>query len=136
MIAEDTHPSDNGRESQPRPGTTPDALRNPAVDSPAGATALRAAGQASAGLEGGVEHAAAALKPRMRGWLHTGMIPLSLAGGIVLIALSRSAAAVAACSVFAVSALLCSGQVGSTTAGRGAREVRRFCGDWTTRTSS
>ena len=130
MIAEDTHPSDNGRESQPRPGTTPDALRHPGVDSRAGATALRAAGQASAGLEGGVEHAAAALKPRMRGWLHTGMIPLSLAGGIVLIALSRSAAAVAACSVFAVSALLLFGTSGvyhrGTWGPRGEAVLRRL----------
>ncbi|MFD0169230.1 hypothetical protein ACFVJH_34645 [Streptomyces decoyicus] len=106
MIAEDAQPPANGQESQPRPGTTPDTLRTPAVDSPAGATALQAAWQTAVGLEGGVEGAAAALKPRMRGWLHAGMFPLSLAGGIVLIALSRSAAAVAACSVFAVSALL------------------------------
>jgi len=35
----------------------------------------------------------------MRGWLPAGMFPLALAGGIVLIVLSRSAAAVAACSV-------------------------------------
>ncbi|WUH95888.1 hemolysin III family protein [Streptomyces sp. NBC_00433] len=42
----------------------------------------------------------------MRGWLHAGVFPLSLAGGIVVIAVSRSAAAVAACSVFALSAWL------------------------------
>ncbi|MFD1275381.1 hemolysin III family protein [Streptomyces kaempferi] len=53
-----------------------------------------------------MERAAAALKPRMRGWLHAGVFPLALAGGIVLIAVSRSAAAVAACSVYAVSACL------------------------------
>ncbi|XCM84445.1 hemolysin III family protein (plasmid) [Kitasatospora sp. HUAS MG31] len=57
-------------------------------------------------MEGGVEHAAAVLRPRMRGWLHAGVFPLSLAGGIVLIALSHRAPAAAACSVYALSACL------------------------------
>ena len=130
MIAEDAQPLADGRESQPRPGTTPDTLRTPAVDSPAGATPLQAARQAAASLEGGVEDVAAALKPRMRGWLHVGMIPLSLVGGIVLIALSRSAAAVAACSVFAVSALLLFGTSGVYHRGawgpRGEAVLRRL----------
>ncbi|MGW2354177.1 PAQR family membrane homeostasis protein TrhA [Actinacidiphila glaucinigra] len=106
MIAEDTQPPAHGRESQPRPGATPDALRTSPVDAPVGATGRLAAGQSAAGLEGGVERAAAALKPRMRGWLHAGVFPLALVGGIVLIAVSRSAAAVAACSVYALSACL------------------------------
>jgi len=42
----------------------------------------------------------------MRGWLHAGMFPLALAGGIVLLAFSRSASVAAACSVYAVAALL------------------------------
>ncbi|WP_405624755.1 hemolysin III family protein [Streptomyces sp. NBC_00016] len=42
----------------------------------------------------------------MRGWLHAGVFPLALVGGIVLTAVSRSAAAVAACSVYALSACL------------------------------
>jgi hemolysin III len=53
-----------------------------------------------------VEQAAAALKPRMRGWLHADVFPLALAGGIVLIAVSRTGAAVAARAVYAVSACL------------------------------
>ncbi|MEV8100554.1 hemolysin III family protein [Streptomyces sp. TLI_235] len=53
-----------------------------------------------------MEHAAAAVRPRMRGWLHAGVFPLSLAGGIVLIALPRRAPAAAACSVYALSACL------------------------------
>jgi hemolysin III len=61
---------------------------------------------AANGLEGRVERAAAALKPRMRGWLHAGVFPLALAGGIILIAVSRSGAAVAACAVYAMSACL------------------------------
>ncbi|MEJ8650705.1 hemolysin III family protein [Streptomyces sp. MS1.AVA.3] len=126
MIAEDAQPPADGRESQPRPGTTPDTLRTPAVDSPAGATALQAAGQAAASME----DAAAALKPRMRGWLHAGMVPLSLVGGTVLIFLSRSAAVVAACSVFAVSALLLFGTSGvyhrRTWGPRGEAVLRRL----------
>ncbi|WP_199824093.1 hemolysin III family protein [Streptomyces sp. NBRC 109706] len=56
--------------------------------------------------ESGLERTTAALKPRMRGWLHAGVFPLALVGGVVLIALARSAAAVAACSVYALSACL------------------------------
>ncbi|MDX3763260.1 PAQR family membrane homeostasis protein TrhA [Streptomyces sp. AK02-04a] len=106
MIAEDARPSAHGRESQPGPGTMPDAVCTKVVDAPAGAIGRLAGGQAAAGLEGGVERAAAALKPRMRGWLHAGVFPLALFGGVVLIAVSRSAAAVAACSVYVVSACL------------------------------
>ncbi|MEV6028823.1 hemolysin III family protein [Streptomyces sp. NPDC052036] len=105
MIAEDAQPLAHGRKPQPRSGTTPDAPRPPAVDAPVGTSGRLTAGQ-SAALEGGVERAAAALKPRMRGWLHVGVFPLALVGGIVLIAASRSAAAVAACSVYALSACL------------------------------
>ena len=95
-----------------------------------------AAGQSAAGLEGGVERAAAALKPRMRGWLHAGVFPLALVGGIVLIAVSRSAAAVAACSVYALSACLLFGTSAVYHRGTGVRAGRRSCGGWTTRTSS
>ncbi|MFI1697959.1 hemolysin III family protein [Streptomyces bobili] len=97
MIAEDSpHPSSE-RESPTRPGTAPDPLRAPAADANTGP---------ESGMERGVERAAAVLKPRMRGWLHAGVFPLALAGGIVLIAFSRSAAALAACAVYAVSACL------------------------------
>ncbi|WP_373420896.1 MULTISPECIES: PAQR family membrane homeostasis protein TrhA [Streptomyces] len=103
MIADDAQPPAHGRQSQDHPGTTPDALRTPAVDAPPGTTGQLTA---TAGLEDGMERTAAVLKPRMRGWLHAGVFPLSLAGGIVLIAVSRSAVAVAACSLYAVSACL------------------------------
>ncbi|WP_210430141.1 PAQR family membrane homeostasis protein TrhA [Streptomyces physcomitrii] len=62
--------------------------------------------RASAASEDAVHSVAAALKPRMRGWLHAGVFPLALAGGVVLITVARSAAAVAACSVYALSACL------------------------------
>ena len=48
----------------------------------------------------------AVLKPGMRGWLHAGMFPLALVGGIVLVAISRSPSTAGACSVYAASALL------------------------------
>lgn len=46
------------------------------------------------------------LKPKMRGWLHAGMVPLALAAGIVLIALSPSGALTAASTVYAITGLL------------------------------
>jgi len=60
-----------------------------------------------------VEHAAALVKPHLRGWFHLGTFPLCLAAGIVLVCLaptgkSRVAAAifaVTACMLFGVSAL-------------------------------
>ncbi|MEW1913834.1 hemolysin III family protein [Kitasatospora sp. NPDC085895] len=93
MIAAETEPPGHGGQSQPRLGATTGTLHTSAVDPPAIP-------------EGDAKHAPAGLKPRMRGWLHAGIFPLSLAGGIALIALSRSAAAIAACSVFALSACL------------------------------
>ena len=45
-------------------------------------------------------------KPHLRGWLHLGILPLTLAGGIVLVALSPSVATRAGSAVFVMSALL------------------------------
>jgi hemolysin III len=106
MIAEDAQPPVRGREPQYRSGTAHDALRAPTGDPLAGTTGKPVPDRAAAGPESGAARAAAAVKPRMRGWLHAGMFPLALAGGIVLVVFARSAAAVAACSVYAASALL------------------------------
>ncbi|WP_030565721.1 PAQR family membrane homeostasis protein TrhA [Streptomyces aureocirculatus] len=107
MIAEDTEPPSRGRQPQPGPGDPPESPRIPAMDAAAAAPGrLTAATGPEGGPEGGAERAAAALKPRLRGWLHAGVFPLALVGGIVLIAVSRTGAAVAACSVYAVSACL------------------------------
>jgi hemolysin III len=106
MIAEEPQPPALGRQSQPSSGTTPKTLDTPALEVPADATGRPTAGQTAGVLEDGVQRAAAALKPRMRGWLHAGVFPLALVGGIALIAVSRSAAAVAACAVYAASACL------------------------------
>lgn len=122
MIAEDSWPPARGRDVQRRSRTVPDTQRAPAVDA--------TAGRATAGPESGVQRAAADVKPRMRGWLHAGMFPLALAGGITLVVLARSAAAVAACSVYAASALLLFGTSGVYHRGawgpRGEAVLRRL----------
>ncbi|WP_418958185.1 PAQR family membrane homeostasis protein TrhA [Streptomyces tritici] len=46
------------------------------------------------------------IKPRLRGWLHAGMVPTSLAMGIVLICLAGTPQAVLACTVYSVTAWL------------------------------
>jgi hemolysin III len=44
------------------------------------------------------------LKPKLRGWLHAGMFPASIAAGIVLICLADSTQARIACAVYSASA--------------------------------
>ena len=57
--------------------------------------------------ERGTAHAVvAADKPRLRGWLHAGMVPLTVAAGIVLIALAPTTPARVAAAVFSVTAWL------------------------------
>lgn len=46
------------------------------------------------------------LKPRMRGWLHAGMVPLALAAGIVVIVLAPTTNLRVAAAVYAVTGLL------------------------------
>ncbi len=53
-----------------------------------------------------VDEVLAEVKPRLRGWIHLGVLPLTLAAGIVLIALSPTAPTRIASAVFAASALL------------------------------
>lgn len=48
----------------------------------------------------------AAVKPRLRGWLHAGAFPLSALGGIVLIALAHGRSARVACAIYAVTATM------------------------------
>jgi hemolysin III len=56
--------------------------------------------------QGPIEAVVAAVKPHLRGWLHAGMVPLSLAAGIVLIALAPTTTARIAATVFSVTAWL------------------------------
>jgi hemolysin III len=46
------------------------------------------------------------VKPRLRGWLHTGMAPLALAAGIVLVCLAATAAGVIGGAVFLAASVL------------------------------
>ncbi|MFD3843702.1 hypothetical protein ACFWWC_47060 [Streptomyces sp. NPDC058642] len=39
------------------------------------------------------------IKPRLRGWLHAGMVPASLIAGIVLVCLARTSQAALACEL-------------------------------------
>ena len=57
-------------------------------------------------LQDKVEDVLAEVKPRLRGWLHLAIVPLTLAAGIVLIALSPDAGTRTASAVYAASALL------------------------------
>ena len=53
-----------------------------------------------------VGSAMAAIKPRLRGWIHLGTFPLAVAAGIVLVALSPAGTPRLASAVFAVTASL------------------------------
>jgi hemolysin III len=53
-----------------------------------------------------IREAAHHVKPRMRGWLHAAILPLSLAAGIVLVALSPTTEVKVASAIFGVSATL------------------------------
>ena len=73
-----------------------------------------------------VEHLSesiAEIKPHLRGWLHLGILPLTLAGGIVLVALSPDARTRAGAAVFVGSALLLFGV-----------SAAYHCGNWSPRT--
>lgn len=49
---------------------------------------------------------AAEVKPRLRGWLHAGIVPLAIAGGVVLVALSPTTGTRLASAVFVLTAML------------------------------
>jgi hemolysin III len=53
-----------------------------------------------------------AAKPRLRGWLHAGMAPLALAGGIVLICLATTPSGVVGGTVFLAASVLLFGTSG------------------------
>jgi hemolysin III len=46
------------------------------------------------------------IKPRLRGWLHAGMVPAALVAGVVLICLAPTPQAALACAVYSVTAWL------------------------------
>lgn len=64
------------------------------------------ASRALGALGEAVDDTIAHLKPRLRGWLHLGIAPLTLAAGIVLVALSPTTTTRVGSAVFATSALV------------------------------
>lgn len=57
-------------------------------------------------LQGRVDAVLGLVKPRLRGWLHLGMVPLAFLAGLTLVVLSSSLAARVAAAVFTVTAVL------------------------------
>ena len=76
---------------------TADDTRAAVSDAPAGASAVSEPGQPLLPFP---------LKPRLRGWLHAGMFPAVLVGGVLLIALTDSPSARIACAVYTLTACL------------------------------
>lgn len=74
---------------------------HPRLHEPARATA-----EAAEHLRDQVKDSFDDVKPRFRGWLHAATAPLTLAAGVVLVALSPNAATRIGSSVFAVSAVV------------------------------
>ncbi|MGA4670908.1 PAQR family membrane homeostasis protein TrhA [Propionibacteriaceae bacterium Y1923] len=72
----------------------------------------------------------AAVKPRLRGWLHTGMTPLAFLGGLVLIIFTPTIGGRVAVAVYLLSALLLFGNSAvyhrGTWSERTTRLLRRF----------
>lgn len=54
----------------------------------------------------GAEQLAAAGKPRLRGWIHAGMAPLTVAASVVLVVLAPTVATTWACVVFGAAAIM------------------------------
>ena len=54
----------------------------------------------------GLEATATEVKPRLRGWLHAGMAPLALAGGIVVVVLAPTSTARLGAAVFLAASVL------------------------------
>ena len=52
------------------------------------------------------EAAGEAIKPRLRGWIHAGMVPVAMVASIVLVALSSTPAATISTTVFGLSAIM------------------------------
>ncbi|MEV6649983.1 hemolysin III family protein [Streptomyces sp. NPDC051219] len=90
-------------------GVSPGSAKADGDSARLGGSASDHAGEESGTVAGLVERAAdlvEPLKPKLRGWLHAGMVPASLIAGIVLISLARTPQAVLACTVYAVTAWL------------------------------
>ncbi|MFD3534883.1 hemolysin III family protein [Streptomyces sp. NPDC058664] len=115
MVARDAQQSDPGGEAVPREDAEARGISHPPTvkgrDSTGSSSGSRRDGAAgdSRPVSDLVERAADLvdpIKPRLRGRLHAGMVPASLAAGIVLICLAGTPQAVLACTVYSVTAWL------------------------------
>ncbi|MEU9759051.1 hemolysin III family protein [Streptomyces sp. NPDC047987] len=115
MVARDTQQSDSGGEAVSRDDAEARSVSSPPTVKGRDSTGLSSGSQRDGAAEDSrsvadlVERTAGLvdpIKPRLRGWLHTGMVPASLAAGIVLICLAGTPQAVLACTVYSVTAWL------------------------------
>jgi hemolysin III len=87
--------------AQPPAGTS--AGLEPAAPAPVGPGVEQ---RLESAVELAADHVPAAVKPRLRGWLHAGAVPVSLVAGTVLVALSRGRAEVVASAIYSVTTVL------------------------------
>jgi hemolysin III len=83
---------------------SPDA--SPGVADDAGTGVTDKAHEIRDDLAHAVHDVAAAVKPKLRGWLHLGMVPVALAAAIVLLALAPTTAGRLSAAVFGTTAVL------------------------------
>ena len=101
MHIEELDPAQRSRPEDGAGGTSRDAASGlpsrieQAVEERLGAAVERAAG-----------HVPDSVRPKLRGWLHAGAVPVVLAAGIVLVALSRGPAELLASTIYAVTTVL------------------------------
>lgn len=73
-----------------------------------------------------IEDAVAAVKPKLRGWIHAGSFPLVVAAGIVLVALAPTTPARLASVVFAITAAMLFGTSATYHRGTWTPHVQRL----------
>lgn len=87
-------------------GATREPFRQTTTPADVGRSVAGAVGSAAGTVSDGARDVVAAIKPRLRGWIHAGVSPFVLATSIVLVALAPTAALRWACAVFGLSACL------------------------------
>ncbi|WP_251061711.1 hemolysin III family protein [Streptomyces sp. ISL-100] len=115
MIASDAQESGGGREAVPLDAAEAECVHVASERGERREFGMLREPQGNGAAENGhpvaalVEHAAdlvEPIKPRLRGWLHAGMVPAALIAGLVLICLARTPQATMACAVYSVTAWL------------------------------
>ncbi|MFF5955099.1 PAQR family membrane homeostasis protein TrhA [Streptomyces luteogriseus] len=100
-VSRDAAEVDCGHVASARGERRADGLADPSQGDHAGEGA-----HSVAALVERVSDLAEPIKPRLRGWLHTGMVPAALIAGVVLICLARTPQAALACAVYSITAWL------------------------------